>query len=44
MNNLKVFMLMAGLTALLIAIGGYFGGQSGMVIAFFLAAGMYFCL
>jgi heat shock protein HtpX len=42
MNNLKVFMLMAGLTALLIAIGGYFGGQSGMLLAFVLAAGMNF--
>jgi len=42
MNNIKVFMLMAGLTALLVAIGGYFGGQSGMLIAFILAAGMNF--
>ena len=42
MNNIKVFLLMAGLTALLIAIGGYFGGQSGMLLAFVLAAGMNF--
>jgi heat shock protein HtpX len=42
MNNIKVFVLMAGLTALLIAIGGYFGGQSGMILAFILAAGMNF--
>lgn len=42
MNNIKVFVLMAGLTALLIAIGGYFGGQSGMLLAFVLAAGMNF--
>lgn len=42
MNNIKVFVLMAGLTALLIAIGGYFGGQSGMLIAFILAAAMNF--
>lgn len=42
MNNVKVFVLMAGLTALLIAIGGYFGGQSGMLVAFVLAAGMNF--
>jgi heat shock protein HtpX len=33
---------MAGLTALLIAIGGYFGGESGMLLAFVLAAGMNF--
>ncbi len=39
-NQVKVFMLMAGLTALLVALGSYFGGQSGMVIAFVLAAGM----
>ena len=42
MNNIKVFVLMAGLTALLIAIGGYFGGQSGMLFALVLAAGMNF--
>ena len=40
MNNVKVFALMAGLTALLVAIGGAFGGQSGMMMAFVLAAGM----
>jgi heat shock protein HtpX len=40
MNNVKVFALMAGLTALLVAIGGAFGGQSGMIMAFVLAAGM----
>jgi heat shock protein HtpX len=40
MNNLKVFALMAGLTALLVAVGGAFGGQSGMMMAFVLAAGM----
>ena len=34
MNNLKVFVLLAGLTSLFVAIGGYFGGQSGMVLAF----------
>jgi heat shock protein HtpX len=33
MNNVKVFVLMAGLTALFIAIGGAIGGQSGMTIA-----------
>jgi heat shock protein HtpX len=33
MNNVKVFVLMAGLTALFIAIGAAIGGQSGMTIA-----------
>jgi len=37
MNNLKVFVLLAGLTSLFVAIGGYFGGQSGMVLAFVFA-------
>jgi heat shock protein HtpX len=40
MNNVKVFVLIAGLTALFVAIGGAVGGQSGMVIAFLLAAVM----
>ena len=44
MNNVKVFLLMAGLTALLVAIGGAFGGQSGMILAFVLAAGMNFVM
>ncbi|HEY0972654.1 MAG TPA: zinc metalloprotease HtpX [Gemmatimonadales bacterium] len=42
MNNLKVFVLLAGLTALFMAIGGAIGGQSGMMIALVLAAGMNF--
>jgi hypothetical protein len=29
MNNVKVFVLMAALTALFMAIGGYLGGQGG---------------
>ena len=33
MKNVKVFVLMAGLTALFIAIGGAIGGQSGMTMA-----------
>lgn len=33
MNNLKLFVLMAGLTALLVALGGYVGGQGGMLFA-----------
>ncbi|HJR63680.1 MAG TPA: zinc metalloprotease HtpX [Gemmatimonadaceae bacterium] len=42
MNNMKVFLLMAGLTGLLVALGGYFGGQGGMVMAFLFAAAMNF--
>jgi heat shock protein HtpX len=42
MNNVKVFVLMAGLTALLVALGGSFGGQNGMVLAFLFAAAMNF--
>jgi heat shock protein HtpX len=44
MNNLKVFVLMAGLTSLFVAIGGYFGGQSGMIMAFAFAAIMNFVM
>ncbi len=40
MNNLKVFVLMAGLTALLGVIGGAVGGQSGMLLALVFAGGM----
>jgi heat shock protein HtpX len=40
MNNVRVFVLMAVLTALFVAIGGAVGGQSGMVMAFLFAAGM----
>lgn len=46
MNNVKVFGLMAGLTALLVAGGAYVGGQSGMVMMLVVSAlmnfGMYF--
>jgi len=44
MNNLKVFVLLAGLTSLFVAIGGYFGGQSGMVLAFVFAGLMNFVM
>jgi heat shock protein HtpX len=44
MNNVKVFVLMAGLTALFVAIGGAVGGQSGMVTAFLFAALMNFIM
>lgn len=40
MNNLKVFVLMAGLTALFGSIGGVYGGQTGLVFALLLAGGM----
>ncbi|MFL5561951.1 MAG: zinc metalloprotease HtpX [Gemmatimonadaceae bacterium] len=42
MNNVKVFMLMAGLTALLVVLGGSFGGQSGMTIMLLFAGAMNF--
>jgi len=42
MNNLKVFALMAGLTGLLGVLGSALGGQSGLVMALLLAAGMNF--
>jgi heat shock protein HtpX len=42
MERMKVFLLMAGLTALLVVLGGAFFGQQGMVIFFVLAALMNF--
>ena len=42
MNNMKVFMLMAGLTALLVVLGGSFAGQSGMTMMLLFAAAMNF--
>src|SRR5690348_15035369 len=44
MNNLKVFVLIAGLTSLFMAIGGYFGGQSGMLMALVFAGVMNFVM
>ena len=44
MNNVKVFVLLAGLTSLFVAIGGYFGGQSGMVMALAFAGLMNFIM
>jgi len=45
MNNVKVFVLMAGLTALVVALGSVIGGSTGAIMAFGLAAvmniGMY---
>jgi heat shock protein HtpX len=43
-NNTKVFMLMAGLTALFVALGGAFAGQNGMIVALVLAGGMNFLM
>jgi heat shock protein HtpX len=40
MNNVKVFGLMAGLTALLAVMGGAVGGRGGLVIALGMAAAM----
>jgi heat shock protein HtpX len=46
MNNIKVFVLMAGLTAMPVVLGGSIGGQQGAITAFVMAAvsnfGMYF--
>ena len=46
MRHLKVFALMAGLTALVVAAGSLLGGAGGAVIALLFAAvmnfGMYF--
>jgi heat shock protein HtpX len=42
MNNVKVFVLLAGMTALLGVIGQAIGGQSGMVIALIIAGAMNF--
>jgi heat shock protein HtpX len=42
MNNVKVFALMAGMTALFGAIGAAFGGQSGMLTALAIAGAMNF--
>ena len=40
MNNMKVFVLMAGLTGLVVAIGQVIGGSNGAVIALVLSAAM----
>lgn len=44
MARIKVFLLMAGLTALLVVLGGYFGGTSGAIVFFGLAAAMNFAM
>ncbi len=40
MNNVKVFVLMAGLTALVVAIGNAVGGSNGATIALVMSAAM----
>jgi heat shock protein HtpX len=42
MERMKVFMLMAGLTALLVVLGGAVSGRQGMILFFLLAALMNF--
>lgn len=40
MNILKTILLMSGLTILLVLLGGYFGGQQGMLMSLIFAGGM----
>jgi len=42
MTQMRVFMLMASLTALFVVLGGSFGGQSGMIMMFIFAAALNF--
>lgn len=42
MEQIKTFLLLGSLSVLLVLIGGYFGGQGGMVIALLMAGGMNF--
>jgi heat shock protein HtpX len=42
LNSMKVFVLMAGLTALFVVVGGALGGEQGMFIALLLAAALNF--
>ncbi len=42
MENVKTFMLLASLSILLVLLGGYFGGTTGMLIALVLAGGINF--
>jgi heat shock protein HtpX len=44
MDKMKVFLLMAGLTGLLAALGGVLGGQGGALLFFVLAAVMNFVM
>jgi heat shock protein HtpX len=40
MNNVKVFVLMAGLTGLLVALGSYFGGSGGAMMMVLVSGAM----
>lgn len=42
MNRIKITFLLTCLTLLLVAMGSAIGGQSGMIVAFFIAGGMNF--
>jgi heat shock protein HtpX len=42
MNTIKTGLLLGALTGLLMLIGGWFGGQTGVIIAFFFAMAMNF--
>lgn len=42
MEQIKTFLLLGSLSVLLVFIGGYLGGQGGMVIALLIAGGMNF--
>ncbi|TCL72422.1 heat shock protein [Hydrogenispora ethanolica] len=42
MNNMKVFLLMSVLTAILVGIGNLFGGPQGAMLFFLIAMGMNF--
>src|ERR1700689_5782316 len=42
MNTLKTAFLLTALTLFLIFLGDHFGGRNGMILAFFVAAGMNF--
>src|SRR5690554_3255703 len=44
MERVKVFVLMAGLTALMVVLGGAIGGESGAVAFFVLAGVMNFAM
>lgn len=44
MERAKVFLLMAGLTALLVVFGGYLGGTNGALLFFGMAAAMNFAV
>ena len=42
MNNIKTTLLLATLTAILVALGDMIGGRSGMILMFVVSMGMNF--